>query len=321
VPRLLERCSRSNEVDVSPRTKAIIVLRFVEVTREQVPAVVKTLARVLSGTGEDQVGVRYEAACTLKRFVNDAQPALPALARGALDRGSFEIRQVCVGILWRAAVAGKEDKDKTLACKTLLEILNGKYYTHDVSLEAILGLGNLGKPGDQALARQVVDALSRYSRGGNKVLAIWAYAALVSMEGSKKEETYLRKLIPFLKSADLEARCNAAQALAAVGKKSRPFIPHLLPLLEDRQPMAVYAGCVALAQIGDPRPEVIDGLLGLLGNDFERAYPACAALAQLKANGPKVLAALQKQLDRKDLDVWPRAVIQYTLEQLKKPAK
>jgi hypothetical protein len=321
VPRLLERCSRSNEGDVSPRTKAVIVLRAVEVTRDQTPSVVKTLARCLSPNLEDQVGVRYEAACTLKRFVNDAKDVIPALSRAALDRGSWEVRHACVAVLWRAAIAGKDDKDKTLVCKTFVEILNSKYYVQDVSLEIILGLGNLGKPGDQLLARQVTDALSRYSRGSNKVLAIWAYTALVSLEGTAREENYLRKLIPFLKSADQEARGNAAQALSSLGKKSRPFIPNLLPLLEDRHAVVVHAGCVALANIGDTRPEVIDALLGLLDKDADRAYSACGALVQLKANTPRVLQELQRQLDRKGLEARLTVLFKYTIEQLKKPAK
>jgi HEAT repeat protein len=319
VPDLLKRCT--GDPDISPRIKAVIVLRAVEVHKSQIPGVVKTLSRILSPQFESQIAVRYEAACTLKRFVNDAQDAIPTLARACHDSGSWEIRQVCVALLWRAAAVSKEGKDKVTACKTLVEILSAPTYNHDVVREAIRGLGNLGKPGDAQLHERVIRALRRWTRAENKALAVWAYSTLVGVEGPKNEHFYLSKLTPFLTNKDLDVRCQAAQALGAHGTKAKKFVPRLVEMLGDHQAIAVDGACQALAQIKDSSDEVINPLLGLLDQDAERAYPACAALVGLKANKPKVLEALEKQLDRKDLEDRLRPVIKYTIEELKKPVE
>ena len=72
VPLLIER---TRDRDSSPRTKAVIALRFVAVHKDHVPRVVAALAarvRHLKRTDEGETIVRYEAVASLERFAADA---------------------------------------------------------------------------------------------------------------------------------------------------------------------------------------------------------------------------------------------------------
>src|SRR5262249_25651040 len=79
VPQPLKRL---NDRDVSPRARAVMTLRVIAVAEKDVPKVVAALAgRIQSGNhpGDAQASIRYEAVISLRRFLEDAQPAIPAL--------------------------------------------------------------------------------------------------------------------------------------------------------------------------------------------------------------------------------------------------
>jgi HEAT repeat protein len=314
--------------DVSPRVKAVIMLRFVHVTEKQVPAVVKALAARIGGAypPEHQAVVRYEAAITLGRWADKAQPAIKALAQGTQDAGSWEIRHACAHVLWQAAY-DKEKGPDPAAVRALVGILS-RDPTVQVRLEAIRGLGALGRPRDPKLYALVQQALqtqattgSATARVSSKVLAIWAATVLQVLEHKSAEtDTWLKRVAKFLQARELQVRIQAASALGALGKKSRRFVPALAALLKDKEAEAVQAGCLALAQVGEPRERVLDALKGVLGHkDPNVVVTACQALIQLRANGADVFHAIDQQLERKEVDDRLKHVLKETIKVLKAP--
>jgi HEAT repeat protein len=321
VPALLDRCL---DRDVSPRVKAVIMLRFIEVRDDQVAKVVKSLASRVSNINEYQAVVRYEAAVTLGRFAKDAHDAIPALARGTQDSASWEIRKVCVQVLWQAAYDAKKGPDP-VAVRALITALRDP--TVQVRMEAIRGLGALGKARDPKLTAQVIAALSNQVNTGSltapissRVLAIWAATAIHVIEGKSDVDIWIKRIAKFLHNKDLQVRVQAASALGALGKKSKGFVGPLKGLLEDKEPEAVQAGCLALAQIGEPRETILDAIKGVLGHkDPNVVVTACQALIHMKAKGADVFLALEHQMERKDIDKRLVPVLDQTLKELKKP--
>jgi HEAT repeat protein len=324
VPLVLKRCE---DRDTSPRVKAVIVLRTMHVERNQVPAVVKALARRLAYPPEAQSIVKYEAVVSLSHFGDDAQAAIPALMTAAKDTSSWEIRHGAISVLWRAAQASKENSSKEVydVYRTLMAALRDP--TRQVRLEAIQGLGGLGRPANTALALQVIKALYlQTTTGSSKVLAIWAYASLVALYGNSevkagdKQILFLAKFLS--KKHALETRVNALQALAALHARARIVQDKVLALLKDSQPLIVHAAAGALVGMGDTNAKVINGFIDLLGHkDPNCVFSGCLALTTIKVGNKAVLAALDKQLNRKDITPELKKLYKDTIDELKKPKK
>jgi HEAT repeat protein len=325
VPLLIDR---TRDSDTSPRTKAVIVLRFVAVNKDDVPKVVAALtARLRQGRfpyGEPEAVIRYEAAATVERFAADAQRAIPALIEASRDWSNWEIRHMCVRVLVQAGLEKDRPPDRRVS-EALVRRVLARGEDYQVRLEAVKGLGAMGRPDNSAL-REVLDALHTvaHSRGRveNMPLKIWAFTALANM--NEGPEAAIAQVTGFLKHRNLEVRCQAAQALGALGKKAKGRIPQLIRMLSDKQPPAVQAACIALANIGDDSDKVIAALLATLKTtkDANVALAVCSALTQLKAARPEVFAALEDQLDRKDEQADKlRPFFRRTLKQLKNPKK
>jgi HEAT repeat protein len=322
IPLVIRRCG---DKDTSPRVKAVIILRHIQVDPSDVPAVVKVLAKHLVYP-ESQSIVKYEAVVSLSRFAKDAQSAIPALIQATQDRSSWEIRHGAISVLWRAAQAntkGAENKVYT----ALLAALRDP--ARQVRLEAIHGLGGCGRPVNPHTAKQVIGALNGLIAAGSKVQAIWAYASLVHIYGTtdtKLGDKQIRYLARFLSKAKYskspEARINAAQALGALGKRSKIVLSSLLAMLKEDDAAIVHAACGSLAALNDTSEAVIDALIGLLGHkDPNINYSGCLALVTLKAGQKRVLTALDKQLERKGLKPETARLFKETIAELKKPKK
>src|SRR5262249_5879570 len=113
VPLLL---SRTQDRDVSLRTKAIIALRSVKVEPKDVPRLVRTLAErmdysINAHPPESQAVVRFEAARTLALYADEAKDHLPILIRSTEDPSCCEVRQVALAILRRAGWDKKAGPD------------------------------------------------------------------------------------------------------------------------------------------------------------------------------------------------------------------
>jgi HEAT repeat protein len=311
------------DADTSPRVKAVMAFRLMPVDDKDIPKVVDALAKRL--VGDTQQIVRYEAVVTLGRFTADAHSAIPSLVKGTHDSGSWEIRRASVEVLWRTGISGKKAPADPKAVNALIQVVQ-KDPTRQVRLEAIQGLAAIGRPSDPKLYKQVLDALNKQATtGGSKILAIWSYVALIALldQDSKQvgADAPLKAVGKFLKSKEIDVRCQTAEALGAAGPRAKIHVPLLLSMLKEDKDVSVRAACHALGGIGDSSDRVIDALVDLLGNkNAPRVVASCNALVALKANKTKVLAALEAQHDRKELNDLLKHYIKGTIDELKKPA-
>jgi HEAT repeat protein len=323
VPAVLKRC---NDADASPRVKAVIALRYMQVNPADVPEVIKALTKRVHPYYESQTVVKYEAVVTLLRFARDAQYAISSLRSAAVDKSSWEIRQGALAVMWRAALAMKPGPDKAKQLAYVYSSLIGgvRDPAQQVRLEAIQGLGGLGRPGDAAQAKQVINALNAVLDGKNYVLAIWAYAGLVNMYGdanTKEGDQQIKFIAKFLdkKKHKIDTRVHAAMALGALGARSKVVQADLLALLKDDTPVMIHAACGTLVSMGKPDAKVINGFLGLLSHkDPNVVYSGCLALVMVKANQKAVLAALDKHMGRKGIDPNLKQLYKDTIDELKK---
>ncbi len=324
VPLLVGRTSDS---DTSPKVRAIIALRMIEVREKDVPLVVQALVKRINPPPEGaelQGIVRYEALRTLGRFAGDAHVAIPALARATRDTNSYAIRQLAVKVLARAGVhKGSPD---VRAINALLVSMKTDTTFH-VRLEAIQGLGILGPPADANVAARVrADLWQQYTASSNTSLRLWSLPTLVASDSEaldkKSTDSALKKLGGYLHHAkDKQARINAASALGALGKRAKPQVPALIALTANStDPVMIQAACAALSGIGDNSDRVVDAMIDVLGHkDPNCVVAACGTLLQLNAGGARVLAALKQQLDRADLKKELLPYIKHTIDELKKP--
>jgi HEAT repeat protein len=319
VPLLIQR---TRDKDASPRSKALYALRHVAVDDKDAPKVVDALAVRMFPKYESQISVRYEAAMTLKRFAKEAKPAIPALIQGTMDKGSWELRHQCAWLLWR--IADPADRIHGEAVDAIHDLLlNDKTYL--VRLEAIQGLGRMGRPTDPARLSKVIETLTRCTNPSkindeNRPLAIWAFASLVNIqdEGQAQRDN-LAKLAKYLApSWGLEVRSQAAQAIGSLGAKAKSKIPVLIKMLNDKQPVAIMGACMALAGVGEKDDKVIEGLLEVV--DHKEAYCAATAvisLVNLKADAPSVLKKFQAKRDEKGVNDELRKTLGQAIKALK----
>jgi HEAT repeat protein len=197
-----------------------------------------------------------------------------------------------------------------------------KEKTYLVRLDALQGLGTLGRPTNPQVYSKLVSNLTNYSKSDNKPLAIWAYTALVGMQEGKAAELSLHAISKFLKSERLETRIQAASALGALGARAKSRVPMLVAMLDDTETNAVWAACNALGSIGDANAKVVDGLMKLVAHkEPSRAAAAVTALINLRLDTANVTGTLDKMLEDKQLDDRLRATIKAGLVEIKKPKK
>jgi hypothetical protein len=322
---LLERVS---DRDISPRAKALLALRFVDVKDADVPAVLKTLGSRIDPTnpsGESQATIRYEAARTLARFVADAHEVIPQLLRGAQDRASWEIRYQCLTILWRAA-KGKDGPHPD-AIKGMLDLLQNET-TFSVRAEILHGLAALGKPtNNPTLLSREMDLLrkctvTRYPE--NKPLVLWALVALVSVgDGGQEAKASLYRLSKYVTNPKelLTMRAQAAQALGSLGDRGKSEVSVLLSVIDDKESLLSQGACMGLSGIGDTSDRVVDALLKTMTHkDNFRAAAAAKALVDLQLHGnARVIGTMETLRKDPNLDLKLRSYIEEAVKVLKEP--
>jgi len=293
----------THDPDVSPKVRAVIAMRMVSIDDKDIGKVIHALAARLDKANEFEGIVRLEAVVSLGRFVRDPSinTAVPGLIKGTLDKKSWEIRHHCVSTLWRVGREQKTGTDEAIY-EALLAVLTFEK-TYQVRVEALQGLGSLGRPTNPALLSKVVDRLEVYSRSENKPLAIGAYSSLVAMQEGKTAEGSLVAISKFLESKRLETRIQAANALGALGARAKSRVPMLVVMLKDPETSAVWAACNALGSIGVVTDKVVDALMELVAHkDPSRAAAAVTTLVNLKVNTTRVTGTLDKMLEDKKLD-------------------
>jgi HEAT repeat protein len=287
VPHLLDRFHDS---DACPRVRAVAILRLVPVADKDVPKVVAALnTRLLE---DPQAVIRYEAAVTLQRFGEESRGALPGLLQCVNDRATFALRQACAAALKQAGrdSKGVPVREATLA---LLKALHDP--AQEVRLEAVLALGQMGRPAEPLLA-QVVKELQGMQGDRDKVVQIWAQVSVMALD--KVTEPGVGFLVKHLKHPEMEVRVNAIQALGTVGTKARSAVPNLIDALGDKEVGVVVLVCQALVALGDGGPKVINALTELSENKKaeEPIQKAAARAADLLKNQPRP----EKEKEKKD---------------------
>ncbi len=317
--------ARLRDYDVGVRAKACWVLRFVYVDASHVRQVVDGLAgRIVPGLfpeRESQAKVRYEAAVSLLRFANDAGPVSSKVLLGLQDRSSHEVRRTCVSILWRIGVkgTGKDGKDgpDPAIVNGLLDALRNEHAYH-VRLEILQGLGAMPKTNNKVIQARMGNDLmgAATSLRTPRPLAIWAYAALVSHGEAATSKKALTTIARYLNNPDVETKVQALMALGAVGKDAKNQVPLVLQMLkkEKDNALVVQAACMALYRMGDTGNTVVDTLIELLGHkDPHAAAAAVKAIVDLKLTDERVIKALDKMLENKQLDdnltAWVKAAL------------
>jgi HEAT repeat protein len=320
VPLLIHRCQ---DRDVSPRTKAVIALRLIRAAERDRPKVVEALAqRLWTGLAgsEAQTIVRYEAARSLFFYATLdptlIRPVLSAVVKGADDPTCCEARHVCIQVL-RVGGRGKDGPDPR-ATNALLKAMHDP--TGDVRLEAILGLGAMGRPSDPALLAKVISALQSVLYSRDRVQVMWGHVGLLAMD-DKLAANSLKALARYLESSDMKARAEGAHVLGAIGPQAKPCVPALLKHLSDKEPVAINV-CSALAAIKDTSPAVLDGLV----KQLDRKEPAvvaaaCLAMADLGVSTRHMLDALHAAADKPGIDKGLKMIIQGTIDHFSKTAK
>jgi HEAT repeat protein len=329
-----------SDKDLSPRAKACLALRVMTVHDDDVPQVVKALAARFEyhkgKWAEPEGAIRYEVALTLRRFVEDAGPAIPALIVGMRDPASWETRHMCLSVLWRAAIdpKGKRPPDEKAIDAIVTRLTAAKSSAvYQEKLEMVIGLGSMGSPENSALKSRVVNALyltatARYETNSGRALALWAYAGLVNMSDDKNADKYLSQLALRLRASyDVEIRVQACGALGALGKRCKKYIPHLIILLSDKEPANIISAAAgALGQISEtPDAKAVATLVSLIRDDDpQRVGVAVTALANMKAKDAPVLKAMEdklKELAEKKQHIGLRNHIEQAIKYLKTPPK
>jgi HEAT repeat protein len=285
VTLLLERCL---DRDTSPRVRAVMAFQVLELRKDDYDRVATAMARRLRE--DTETVVKYQAAVVLLRFGEYARPALDALVAGARydpssTRGAFEYRQICVlALIGAGHTSNGPDARATRALLGALEDTASR-----VRLEAVIGLGMMGRPTDKTLRELTARKLQIMTTDTDKSVAIWAHASLMQFEGTVTEAG-VKAVAKGLSSTDMHLRLQSAKAIGSLGHKAVKAAPGLVEMLRSKDGGEVVMAIWALGQLGDP--------------------------------GEKATDALKELADAKDGDPYVKAVAKATLDKIKgKPEK
>jgi HEAT repeat protein len=270
IDRLLDR-------DGAPRARAIQALAYLDLSRQDVPRVVEALGKRVNVEHEPQSAVRYAAALALARFGEEARPAIKDLIKATEDQATFDIRRVACAAL---AMAGhnKDGGSDPRAARALIAALKDPAF--GVRMEAIVGLGYMGKLSDPAVQALAIKDLQILTKDRDLVTAIWATVSLMALD--KTSDAQIALIAKQLKSQDARVRSHAARALGSLAGKAKAHVPDLCEALRDKEPGTVAVACWALAR---------------MGTDAQSAVPLLKQLVDAKEGNEGVKYAAQQAID------------------------
>jgi HEAT repeat protein len=326
VDALLERAA---ERDSSVRIRACIALTVMEFEKGEIPKIVKAMGHRLiapdeNGRGgvEPQSIVRFHAATCLYRYGDHAQPAIEDLKEhGCKDRSSFETRRLCLKVLETAGYVKDGPPDERVI-KAFLDVASEKSgeLTATVRLEAVIGLGSLGRTKNADLNKQVDEAL-KYRTKDVEMVAIWAYVSQMALD--KVNDDGVKKIISHFKSTDRRARREAINAIALLNDKAKIAIPALIEQLNDRDSSIVISACAAIGYMGAAGKPAVGTLIDRLGDkNLNVVVASCTALAMIGKEATLALEPLKALADQKDVNPYVKAYAEGTIKAIKgeKPA-
>jgi HEAT repeat protein len=276
VPALLDRLHDS---DASPRAKSIVALSIILKATKIDDAV---RSKVVAALGEkmqtdNQAMVRYNAAVALSMIGKDTKGALPGLLHGMEDQASWEIRRVAIAAIIEAG-ATKTGPDPR-ATRALLASVEDR--AAQVRLEAVLALGQMGRPDDGALLDRTLRVLKSMTADKDKTVDIWARLSLMALV-DKVDDADLQFLSKCAKIGEVSrTRVQAVRALGTVGVKTKTVVPQLVDLLSDADSAVAGNACVALGGIRDPGANAEKALTDLSVNKEASEEVKKAALKAL----------------------------------------
>lgn len=337
VPRLCV-IARS-DLDASPRAKVMMALPAMYIPNTQIGKVVETLCASLSK--DDQTVVKYLAAKALPRFaamgtpeqIEAGQKALQQnihlILLGSNNRYCWEVREACIQVLRVAGVDPKKGPDRRVTDNLISRANASIETTWKVRLQAIMALGGMGRPQDPNKLAEVYRVLKAdyNAKSRNKAIRIWSHVAVMALE-EKTNDKYLETIAEYTKDHDAETRFQAVSALGALGdlghKQIMRVVDRLNPKIE-KEPFVLAGACNALANMGDRSDKVLNALIAVTEREGSREstmssrLAACTALGRLGAGKPQVLVALNKELERKDMQDEDKKSVEQAIAQYKKP--
>ena len=313
---------RTHDQDASPRVKAVMALGMMAIRGTDRSKVVDALGTRVSK--DSQAIVRYEAAHVLLRFQpEEVRRVIGDLVRGLGDTSTWELRQECIKALILAGVDEKTGPDARVTDALILRTKPLYEPTVQVRLQAIMALGAQGRPQDPNKLRTVYGALKENYTSRNIPVKIWSHVSVMALE-DKVNDKDLAMIADYLKHEDRDARSHALMALGALQSKSHEYIGRILETLRgERETSVQQAGCSALGRMGDKSDKVLRTLIRFTESDKTESVPvvleACKAFAQLGANTPEVMDAMNKVLEHRSIDWQAQRVVKQLIEEAKKP--
>jgi HEAT repeat protein len=281
VPALLDRLHDS---DASPRAKAIVALAVIKINDADRSRVVAALGDKVMA--DSQAMVRYNAAVALGMMGKDIKGALPGLLHGMEDQTSWEIRRASVAAVIEAGATRNGPEPRV----TRALILSLQDRAAAVRLEAVLALGQMGRPEDGLLLEHTLRTLKGMANDKDKAVDVWAHLSLMSLV-DKVDDADMQFLTKCVKSSEQSrVRIQAVRALGTVGTKFKTVVPQLVELLTDKDPAVAGNACIVLGGIRDPGAAAVKALTELSVNketDEEVKKVALKALADIKTGKPK----------------------------------
>ena len=234
-------------LDTSVRVNATIAIGLVGLGKADLERGVSALVRLLNDT---QAIVRFQSAMALSRLGVGAKSAISKLAKDTInDKTSWEIRKA-------AAVAlGTIGAQPTGPDSTCLNALVGalRDSCSQVRLGAVMSLAFLAPASSKPAEIASIEAgLKNVLSDRDKTVAIGAHVVLFQMQKDKAPQAALAhvdSIAASLKSPDMKARCNAAQALGTLGDHAKAKVPMLVANLSDKQTDAATSAASALVQL------------------------------------------------------------------------
>ncbi len=146
--------------DAAPRIRAIQILNVLPIKKADRARVVQALSARLT---DSQSQARYYAALALIRYGEEAKPAIDHLVTESRNIATFSVRQACLTALMSAGHNAKAPPDPRAVDAM---ITASRDYAVAVRLEAVKGMGILGRPGTPQQLDAVLKALVAQRRQG-----------------------------------------------------------------------------------------------------------------------------------------------------------